>query len=182
MHLGAFSIIFLMLLGFISNQNPTALTQINARFNELTCPLPLYDGVDQPFSNSTFNNNFGFGNITYGNGFGTQYLCTFDPLSAPPGTAITTAIWAYNSTSFAGFPSGWFVFTSHTIQAITQKVYALFELIIYFLTPINFEILGYTLDDLGGFALMAIITIYIFCYVMIALLIYKLVSPFAGVS
>ena len=182
MHLGAFSIIFMMILGFVSNQNPTALTQIGARFNELTCPLPLYDGVDQPFSNSTYNNQFGFGNITYGTGYGTQYKCLYDPLSAPPGTSIQTAIWQYNATSFASFPSGWFVFASHTIQIITQKISATFQLILYFLTPINFNILGFSLSDLGTIATMFIITLYIFCYVMIGILIYKIVSPFSGVG
>lgn len=161
----------MLIFAIVSNSSITGLVNIEARFNELTCPLPLYDGVD--YLNGT---------IVYDTGFGSDYRCTFDPLSAPPGTQISVTAKQYNATSFSAFPSGWFVFAADTITEIGIKIGAFFTLITYILTPINFNILGYTIADLSGFALMFVISIYIICYVVIAVFIYKSASPFSGVG
>jgi hypothetical protein len=50
----------------------------------------------------------------------------------------------------------------------------------YFMTPANFSVLGFDLDDLSGISLFIIIALYVFAYAPIALFIYKSFSPFVG--
>jgi hypothetical protein len=47
-------------------------------------------------------------------------------------------------------------------------------------TPANFEIMGYTLDDLSGLALGIIIGLYVISYVFIAVWIFTIVMGSLG--
>jgi len=189
MHLGAFSIIFIAVLGFVSNQNATNQNAIQVQFLKLSCPLPIREGTVVN-GTLTFNGNTLTYELTHGHDIngnptsvekdqvGSYFRCGEDNAFTAD---VTTKQYSAVDNTF-GFPIGWFGYTSDTITAIIQKVVALFTIMSSYLTPVDFNILGFTLADLGPVATMAVISIYIFCYIMIALLIYKVISPFSGVG
>lgn len=110
---------------------------------------------------------------------GTFFECTFDPLSAPPGLGANTKIKEYGYTTL-GIPVGWFGYIGDWFSHGFSQLQALTTLISYFLTPANFDVLGYTLADLTGVGVMLLIGMYVFCYVPIVIFVYKAISPLAG--
>jgi len=186
MHLGAFSIIFIGIVGFVSSQNPTNQDAMQVNFLKLSCPLPIREGVARnvTFTGSTLSYDLEHG-IDINNNpanntkdfVGSYFLCGEDNDFT---ASVTTK--EYSAENNFGFPLGWFGYTSDTITAIVQKIVTMLTIMTSFLTPVNFNILGYTLGDLGAVATMAVITLYIFCYLMIAIMIYKVISPFSGVG
>ena len=184
----AFSIVTLMLFAIISNSSVTGLTNINIQFHKLRCPTPLEQGVDQ-MTNGTAGLEITYNVDINGNSttneqaqVGTFYRCEFDPLSAPPGTSIQTTIKQYKATCFSVIPCGWFGYVGDYLSILGEKIGAFFTLVSYILAPVNFNILGYTIADIGGVGLMLVIGLYIFCYIGIGVFLYKTALPSGGVS
>jgi hypothetical protein len=166
-----FSIVIILIFALISNSGTTAITNIENQIAILNCPFPLFNGND--YLNGTI--------IYSASSSGTFYVCYKDPLSANP-TTIAYYDHNYNDTSFGTLPTGWLHYIGDTLSVFGGKVVAIFTLISYVLTPINLDILGYTIADIGGVALIFIIGVYAFCYVSIGAWIYKLIVPFGGIS
>ena len=183
MHLGAFSIVFIAILGFISNQNPTNQDKISIQFLKLSCPLPLNSAT----ANVSLNGSaIVVTNITRDSSSGDYHVTTFNCYDAnegfsPSAPSVSTTVYT-TANNWFGITTGYLFYLSEIISDIVQKIIAMFTIMASFLTPVNFTILGYTLADLGAVATMAVITIYIFCYLMIAIMIYKVISPFTGVG
>ena len=173
-----FGIITIMLFAIISNMGQTSINNINDQFAKLQCPTPLYSIVDLgngTFINSNSNSHTGFN-------YGSDYICFYDPTSNPPSVHETITHINYNATTFNAFPNGWFSYVGDLFASVMFKVGAVVNLISYVLTPINFSILGYTISDISGVALMFVIGVYIFAYIPIGIYIYKSVSPFVSVG
>ena len=168
----------------VANSGQTAVAKIEREIFFINCPAPIYRGIATLNSINglalNYTVDYGASPQGYSSSFnGTFFECTFDSLSAPPGLGASTIIKEYGYQTL-GIPVGWFGFVADYLVHIFQQVQALTTLISYFLTPSNFDVLGFTLDDLGGISLMIIVVLYVFCYVPIVIFIYKAVSPLAG--
>lgn len=178
-HLGMIGVIFLILLGFVSNSSDASIDKIENQMFLMNCPLPIYDGV------ATLNSIEGFAlnyTVTYGNGTtntGTMFECSIQDGNL---FNANTIIKEYGATLFDFIPYGWLGFVADFLTGVFQQLQALFTLISYFVTPTGFNIAGFTIDDLSGQALLLIILIYGFCYTVIGTMLYKVLSPFGGGS
>jgi len=173
---------FLVTLQLISNAGFESQLKIQRQMFLINCPAPSYDG-EYNASNVDID---GFAvlldtapaNVTFG-GLGTVFRCFVDGLSTPPGYEVIMSNKDYQVTTL-GFPSGWFIYAGDFIGSSFQRLTQVFTLISYFVTPTNFNILGFTLEDLSGIALMMVVSLYALCYIAIGVLVYKILSPFAG--
>lgn len=179
--LGVFGIIFLLLLAIASNASDTGLQSIQDQMYLMNCPLPIYNGI------ATLNSIDGYAlnyTIAYNNTVdsnGTFFRCSLDLLSNPHFNA-SSEIKEYGYTLFSAIPIGWLGFVSDSLTVLGQRIYAFFTLVSFFVTPSNFNLLGYTIADLTGIALMIVIGAYGLCYLFIGAMVYKIVSPFSGVT
>ena len=179
--LGVFGVIFLMLLAVVSNTSATSLQNIQDQMYLMNCPLPIYNGVATLTSIDGFALNY---TIAYNNTVdsnGTFFRCSLDLLSNPHFNA-SAEIKEYGYTLFSAIPIGWLGYVADSLTVLWQRIYAFFTLVSFFVTPTNFNILGYTIADLAGIALMIVIGIYGLCYLFIGAMLYKLFSPFSGVT
>jgi hypothetical protein len=181
MSFGVFGIIFLIILAIVSNSSEESQERIQNQMFLMNCPLPSFDGR----WNSTNVTIEGFSvvlndtaGVDYG-GEGTVFRCQIAPLTPFPAFQVNMSNKNYTETTL-GFPTGWFVFAGDFIGASFKKITEMFVLIGFFVTPTNFNILGFTLNDIAGIPLMFVISIYALCYIAIGILIYKVVSPFSG--
>lgn len=170
--MGIFGMMFLAVLAIVSNSGATSISNISQQFDRLSCPMPSSSGL----WNST-------GTLMYTNG-----TYNYEAVNINVNTLTCSEVhtldgfdYFYGSPTlpFAGF--GFFI-GDWISELIANKLSALFTIIFYILTPANFNILGYTIDDITGFGLMFVITLYAFCYISIGAMIYKIVSPFSGVG
>jgi len=169
----AVGLIILIIFGIIGNTSPTGISNIQFQFDKMNCPFPLWEGIDH----LTIDGELAFGmNITHSstpnnpdpeNDLGTAYRCEFDPTIDE--TSFYTSTYTFGATCFSVIPCGWFSFASETLTKVAEKITAFFTLLAFFLTPINFNILGFTLADIGGVGLMLVIAIYGFAYIGIVL-------------
>lgn len=150
----------------------------------MNCPLPIYDAT------ATLGNPVYIGftlnyTLTYGTGgnnaTGTYFQCYVDPLSNPE-YQVNLQNKNYGETLFGFIPYGWLGYLADTLTVLGQRITALFTLISFFISPTNFNILGYTIADISGIALMFVIAIYALCYISVGAWLYKTFSPFSGVG
>lgn len=163
------------MIAIISNYAPDNQATIQNLFDRINCPLPAITG--------TWNSS---GTIMYDGG---RY--NYNGNLGPSGTVLTLTCtqihtldgfdYFYGSPTlpFAGFP---FWIGDFISEIIANKLGAFFELMGFLLTPASLNVLGYSIADLSGFALMGVIALYIMCYIAIGALLYKIISPFAGAS
>lgn len=176
---GIFGVLFLIILSIVSNSSTESLRNIEEQVFLINCPLPIYDGIAVLNSINGYSINY---TVTHGNtteGDGTLFICSIDSITGA--FTASTVIKPYGSASFFDvIPIGWLGYVADTITSAFDSVYHVFVLLSFFITPTNFNILGFTLDDLTGQALFMVIAIYGLCYIAIGILIYKVVSPFSG--
>lgn len=162
------SLVILIIFAIMNNTSAVGLQHIQFQFDRLNCPSPIATGQDQLLLNGTLA--FGMNvthNLTNGTDYGTFYKCEFDPLSGPNGATTFYAFYEnYQDTTLWGtVPIGWFAYLQDWLTNTTDKIIAFFTLIAFFLTPINFNIVGYSIDDISGIGLMLVIAIYGFAYI-----------------
>jgi hypothetical protein len=187
------AMIVIAILGFMSNQNPTSQQHISAIFNRLTCPLPIANGVDNdltaPGINMTYNVDInGNPGVAFGASsgnnpgpvVGTQYICGEDPVFGS--IQISAATKEYAASCFSIFPCGFFGYLNDFIGGVADKLAAFFTLIYQYLSPIDFNILGFQLSDLNTTAQVMVLTFYAIEYIIIGISIYKIVSPYTHVG
>jgi len=175
----------IIILGIVGNTGQSSVANIERQIFFINCPAPIYHGVAtiNSIEGLALNYTVDYGASTqdFQNTFnGTYFLCTFDPLSAPPGLGASTIIKAYGDTLFGFIPVGWLGYVSDWLTHGFQQLQALTTIIFFFVTPSNFDIMGFTIDDLDGIALIIMVTIYVFCYIPVVIFIYKAISPFVG--
>lgn len=181
--LAIFFILLLASIGFISNISPASQKNIQDQMYMQNCPMPIFQGVA---GNVTFTSYFAFNYTqTYPTGSnnqtGTYFKCRLDFLSSNhPSLSIIPK--EYGHTSFGFIPDGWLSFAGDSLSVLFLRLQAFFTLIAYYITPINFSILGYTISDLSTLAITFVISIYALSYITIGAWLYKILSPFSGVS
>lgn len=178
-HLAMFGIIFLILIGFVSNTGES-FNNIEDQMFLMNCPLPISNGIasfgSPAITGFSLNYTVSYTNAT--DGTGTFFECTAsDGLF---GASISTK--GYGDTLFSAIPIGFLGYLQDSLTTLFQRIQALFTLISYFVTPANFNILGYTLADIGAFGTFMVVAIYAFCYIVIGIMLYKVISPFSGVG
>lgn len=183
--MGIFGVIFLILIGIVANSSEDSLLHIQQQMFLMNCPLPIYNGVAILNSIDGYVLNY---TVTKSNAIqsdfnGTRIDCYIDPLSADPQIGASASIVQYGASTFWGtIPYGWLGFVSDSFQTLFERIQAMFTLIGFFVTPTNFNVLGYTIDDLTGIPLLVVIAIYGISYIFIGIMLYKVISPFSGVG
>lgn len=186
-YMGIFGILLLVVMSIVSNSGEQSLQEIEYQMYLFNCPDPIYQGTidtqnaiidgfvltNYTITQSEVQSGF-FGYSTFN---GTQFQCNRDSITGAYGANII--IKEYGAT-VTNFPVGWFGYAGDWLSNGLQKVQVFFTLIAFVLTPANFSILGYTLEDLGGIAVMFIVGLYAVAYIFLGAWIYKTVSPFAG--
>lgn len=170
--IGIFGLIFLSVTGLINSTAPANLDNIQDLFDRMDCPLPSITGL----WNNTGTIEYSGGTYNYPD-VGTQVIT----LTCTQVHTLNGFDYAYGSPTipFAGMP---FFFADFISEVIANKLTAFFELIGFLLSPANLSVLGFTVADASQFAQFIIGIIYLFCYVSIGALLYKIISPFAGAS
>lgn len=173
----AFGVLIIIIFAIVSNTSATGLQNIEFQFFKMTCPYPIGQGVYN--FNATFPLYDDY--IEYGkdiNGNDTSVLadqvgsfieCTQDPITG--NLQMNVAIKEYNASCFSAFPCGFFGYVNDLLGQILVKIVAFFTFLGFFLTPINFNILGYTIADISGVGLMIVIGLYGFAYLGIGVFI-----------
>src|SRR6185295_13332073 len=137
MHLGAFSIMFILIIGFVSNQNSTNQDNMSIQFLKLSCPLPLNSAT----ADVTYTGNaVVVTNITRDTSSGNYHVTTFNCYDAnegfsPPAPTATTTVYTTASNWF-GITTGYLFYLSEIISDIVQKLIAMFTIMANFLTPV----------------------------------------------
>lgn len=176
-----FGFLIIMIMAIVSNSGQTATANIQTQMDTLGCDFPDFTLGGNSTGNGCINTN------TYTNNTFTLIPAfTFYNLTVPSCVFFScgengTQQWVAE-TAPAGIPTGWLDYTADILSVTSSKLVAVGTIISYVLAPINFDVLGYTIDDLSGVALMLVIGLYVFCYTPIALLLVKGLSPFAGMG
>ena len=160
-----------MIMAVVSNSGQTATANIQHQFNRLGCPMPEGSGL--------WNNS---GVITRSN-----FTYNYEAVNQNVLTLTCTDVHTMDGIDYCfGCPSppavGILVFINDYLSELFgNKGGAIGTIIAYVLTPINFDVMGFTIADLSGLSLMFVIGLYIFAYLPIGIFIYKAIIPFAGV-
>jgi len=178
-------IFIIIILGIASNTGQSSILNIQDQLFIINCPYPIYEGVATDVDISGFTVIY---NVTHDRDINgnftsndqdkvrTEFDCTVT--NHLFGVSVSTR--QYGATAFSAIPYGWVGYVADWLSHTLQNAGATFILIAYFVTPSNFDIMGFTLDDVGGLALIVIIAVYVFCYIPIAIFVYKAISPFVG--
>lgn len=160
---------FLAVLAMVSNTSATSISNIQTQFNRISCPAPAFSGL----WNNTGTIEYSGATYNYPNVSNQTLTLTCTSFHTPDGQD-------YNM----GCPAcvGWVVFVPDWLGSLADRVQGFFTIVYFILTPANFNILGYTIADLAGIALMFLIGVYAFCYIAIGAMLYKILSPFSGVG
>ena len=177
-------VITLMVIGIIGNSGQTSTENFQDQMYLMNCPLPIYDGVATLNSVDDFALNY---TVSYGTGAssggvaqnfnGTYFNCyVTEHLNG-----ANTIIKEYGATTLFGtIPYGYLGYIADWITAQFQHVQAFFTMVSFLLTPVNFSIFGYTINDLSEVAVMVVIGVYIFAYIGIAIFPLSLVIGMIG--
>lgn len=145
----------------------------------MNCPFPINGGVAS-------NTNIDGLTVTYDlvrdNSTEDYHLTIFTCEIVDPNIPLYQASTEVLTTTNDWFNVGqsYLAYLMHSIFAFFSKMQALFTLIGFFVTPTNFNILGYTIADLAGIPLMIVVAAYALCYIFIGVWLYKVASPFSG--
>lgn len=173
---------FLIFLGIVSNSSSDSLDNIEEQIFLINCPMPIFNGIAILNSIDGYSVNYTVSyNVLNGTSTeGTKFICSIDSITQA--FTASTSIEPYGASLFDTIPFGWLGYLADFMTSIFQTLQAVFTLISFFVTPTNFNILGFTLNDLSGIPLFSIIALYALCYISIGLMLYKLISPFSGVG
>lgn len=180
-HLAIVSMFILIMMGIISNTNQTAFTAVENQIFLMNCPYPINGGIAN-------NTNIDGLTVTYDlirdNSTSDYHLTLFDCVVTDPDiptyAASTTVLTTANDWFNAGANN--IIYIMNYIFSFSKQIQGALTLFSFILTPANFEILGFTLSELSGSALMAIVTLYLFSYAMIVTWLYVTFNPFKGDS
>lgn len=179
-HMALVGIFILIIMGIVSNTNQTAFTTVENEIFLMNCPYPINGGRANNTNIVGLTVNYTLWRDTSNGDYHlTLFDCVIDPLSAPPhrGVSVTVLTTANNWFNVAG---SYLAYTMNGIFAVASQIQHLLVLFSFILTPANFAILGYTLDDLSGSALMVVVSVYIFAYTMIGSWLFITFNPFKG--
>lgn len=172
----------LMLLALISNTSPTGIDAIEGQMFLMNCPYPTFSAVP------IVNNITGFTveyTMNYSSGNENTVVvfdCSIDSITG--NYQVSTIVYDPSEGFFALFDNAfaWVGYVHATFTSAFQHIQAFFVLVGFLVTPSNFNILGFTIADLSGVALMIVVGLYLMCYVGIGIFLYKNLNPLSGGS
>jgi hypothetical protein len=186
-YMALIGIFILIIMGIVSNTSEDSFTRVEDQIFLMNCPYPLYEGVAENLSieglvlNYTIAHNRDInGNTTTTDSdkVGGSFECHLN------GTGLKGASFSthqYAITTF-GFNWGYVGFLADSLTTTIVKVQSFLILFSFILTPANFGVLGYGLDDLSGASLMVVVGVYIVSYVFVATWLWVTFNPFKGGS
>jgi hypothetical protein len=156
------AIFIMMITAIVSNSGATSSQNIQNQIFLQNCPMPIYAGIATLTDIDDFSVTY---TVEYSatNNTGTYFECSIDSITGQP--SANTVIKQYGATLFDTIPYGWLGYVADYISAGFARLQAYVTIIVFAVTPVNFDIMGYTIDDLSGVALVVVIGIYIFCYI-----------------
>ena len=188
-YLALFGMMLLIIMSIVSNSGETSIVNIENQLFLFNCPAPLFNGIVNATDPGTTIEGFAVvwdsSEVIYGgdnNQTGTFFDCYIAPLTPHPAFGVNLSQKNYGETAFSVIPIGWFSYLGDTLSNGFAKLQAMLTLITFILTPVNFSIMGFTIADLSGLALMAVIALYAIAYIFIGIFIYKTISPFVGLG
>jgi len=165
----------LVILALVSNTSATGIANIQKQFNRISCPLPVGSGI---WNDTTTNPaSFKFDNFAYNKRSVSNNTLTFTCSEVRTQHGVD-----YNYGQPAVAIGIFFYVNDYIGELLFNKGGAVATIIGFILTPANFNILGFTLANISGVALMFVIGLYALCYICIGAMVYKILSPFAGVG
>lgn len=169
--LGLFGMLFLAMLAIISNTSSTSIGNIQSQLDRIGCPAPETSGL---WNSSGTIQHSGY-TYNYPN-VGNKTLT----LTCTNVHTLDDHDYCYGCGSLVSFAGGIFYVGDWISEVVGNKGSAVSTLLIFFLTPANFNILGYTINDLIGVPLMVVIVAYAISYIFIGAMLYKILSPWSG--
>lgn len=158
-----FGILILFIMALISNSGTDSTLNIQDQIYLMNCPFPVSNAIATDVGLNDFGISY---NLDYGssvlNNTGTFFQCT---VTAPHLKGVSTTIKEYGATLFSVIPYGWFGFAEDYISVGLGHLGNFFTIVSYMVTPVNFSLMGYTISNVGGMALLIIIGIYVFAYI-----------------
>ena len=176
----------LIIMAIVSNSGHDALDRIELQIFLMNCPAPIYHGVATDLNINALSINYTLLQTDYSGSSsfnGTYFQCYDGNAGIPdtlPAPTVTAVIKEYGATAFSAIPFGWLGYIADYLVHVFENAQAFVVLLAYFMTPANFNVLGFGLEDLSGISLMLIVGLYVFAYVPIVLFVYKAISPFVG--
>jgi hypothetical protein len=178
-YMALFGILLLFIMGIVSNSSQTSISRVEDQIYLMNCPLPLNGARPDPASldivGLTVNYTTLYDNST--DYHVTVFHCFIDPNTG----AFSVNDEVYTATtSWFDTTTGTLFYASSTITALGQKAVAFLILLSFVLTPANFNVLGYGLDDLSGSALAVVVGVYLIAYVFITIWAYTTIIGAIG--
>lgn len=174
-----FSVIVIALFAIISNTSSIGITAIENQIFLMNCPSPINGGI-------ATNLNIDGLTITYDlvrdNSTSDYHLTLFDcEVTDPdiPTYAVSTTVFT-TANNWFDIGQSYLAYLMNVISEAGFKIQSFLVLIGFLLTPINFNILGFTLSDIGGVGLLVITFMYLICYVGIGIFLWKALNPLGG--
>lgn len=163
-------IITLLVMGIISNSGSLSADNIENQLFLMNCPMPTHNVLPTITSIEGFTVVYTLDyNITAHHDKVVVFECYIDTITNQ--TGVNTVVYDPDDGFFSTFDNAyaWVGYIFSSINALGQKMYALGVLLSYYLLPLNFEFLGFTLDEISPIALLIIITIYLMAWLAIIL-------------
>ena len=178
----------LIIMAVVSNSGASAIDRIELQIFLMNCPAPIYHGEVSNLNTNglavNYTVNYGPTEQDFQNTFNGTYFNCYDGNEGieglDPAPTVTAIKKAYGDTLFGFIPVGWLGYISDYLVHVFQSAQAFIVMMGYFMTPANFSVLGFDLNDLTGITLFIVIALYVFAYVPIVLFAYKAISPFVG--
>lgn len=173
-----FGIFTLIVMGIVSNTSQTAITAVENQIFLINCPMPLNGAIgtlDQ-IDGLTVNYTIVHDNDTSDYHI-TVFICYIDSITG--NLSANTEIYT-SGTDWFSSTTGTLFYLSAGITSLLGKVVSFLTIFSFILTPANFEVLGYTLDDLSGISVMVVVGLYITAYVFIVVWLWVTFNPFKG--
>jgi hypothetical protein len=185
--LAVVGIFILIIMGIVSNTSENSFTRIEDQIYLMDCPYPIYEGVAENLDIVGLTVNYTIAHDRDINGnttsvdadkVGTSFECSIVSLGLK---SVTSSTHQYAVTTF-GFNWGYVGFLADSLTTTILKVQSFLTLFSFILSPANFGVLGYSLTDLSGIALMVVVGVYIVAYVFVATWLWVTFNPFKGGS
>lgn len=181
-HFAIVGMFILVIMGIISNTNERSFTQIENQIFLMNCPYPINGGTATNINIDGLTANYTL--VRDASNSTNYHLTVFNCEVTDPDIPTYSANIIVYETANNWFDVGtsYLAYIMNYIFSFTKQIQGALTLFSFILTPANFEILGFTLNDLSGVAVAIVVILYLFSYAMIVAWLYVTFNPFKGGS
>lgn len=180
-HLAIVGMFILVIMGIVSNTNDKAFTEIENQIFLMNCPYPINGGTASNVNIEGLTVTY---DLVYDNSTSDYHLTIFECTITDPDTplyAVNTIVLSTTNNWF-DVAGSYLAYIMNYIFAVSKQIQGALTLFSFILTPANFSILGFTLNDLSGSAVAVVVMLYLFAYAMIVTWLYVTFNPLKGGS